>query len=276
MFEVLAVEQVFAAYGLTESTGICTITGAGDPIETIALTSARVDNVQLHARNGPAGCEGDCFDRVTGAGNRAYACRLRQPIGREYLFHREHFEHIADKRGSYRCGAGDGDPQGRETPLFGTGLGHQSVTAACTALPFATLDLDRLTSAIDDDGVTVLQGPPTMFHGLVAKARAEKRRFPTLRVAVTGAASIAPTLVRDMFEVLGVEQVFAAYGLTESTGICTITGAGDPIETIALTSGRPIPGMQLDIVDPGGRSTPTGVSGEILVRGINRDGGLSR
>ena len=60
-----------------------------------------------------------------------------------------------------------------------------SVTAACTALPFATLDLDRLTSAIDDDGVTVLQGPPTMFHGLVAKARAEKRGFPTLRVAVT-------------------------------------------------------------------------------------------
>jgi acyl-CoA synthetase (AMP-forming)/AMP-acid ligase II len=144
-----------------------------------------------------------------------------------------------------------------------------SVTAGCAALPFATFDLDRLVGAIEDHGVTVLQGPPTMFQALVAKARAESRRFSTLRVAVTGAATIAPSLIRDMLDVLGVEQAFAAYGLTETTGICTITRAGDPVETIAETSGRPVPDVEVNIVDEEGRGVPMGTRGEIVVRGFN-------
>ena len=144
-----------------------------------------------------------------------------------------------------------------------------SVTAGCAALPFAIFDLEQLMVAIDDDGVTVLQGPPTMFQGLVARARTEGRHLSTLRVAVTGAATVAPSLVREMLEVLGVEQVFTAYGLTETTGICTITRAGDPVETIAATSGRPVPHVEVDIVDQNDRSVPVGTRGEIVVRGFN-------
>jgi HIP---CoA ligase len=144
-----------------------------------------------------------------------------------------------------------------------------SVTAGCVALPFATFDLERLIEAIDHEGVTVLQGPPTMFQGLVSRARADGRRFSTLRVAVTGAATIAPTLIGEMLEVLGVDQVFTAYGLTETTGICTITRAGDPVATIAETSGRPVPHVDLAIVDEAGRSVPMGARGEIVVRGFN-------
>jgi HIP---CoA ligase len=144
-----------------------------------------------------------------------------------------------------------------------------SVTAGCTAIPFATLDLERLTAAIDQGQVTVMQGPPTMFQGLVAKAREAGRRFSNLRVAVTGAATIAPTLIRDMAAVLGVKHVFTAYGLTESTGVCTITSADDPAGTIAESSGRPVPGVELDIVDQDGRSVPGAARGEIVVRGFN-------
>jgi acyl-CoA synthetase (AMP-forming)/AMP-acid ligase II len=144
-----------------------------------------------------------------------------------------------------------------------------SVTAGCAALPFATFDLDRLIAAIEDDGVTVLQGPPTVFQGLVARARADSRRYSTLRVAVTGAATIAPSLIREMLDVLGVEQAFAAYGLTETTGICTITRAGDRVETIAETSGRPVPHVEVNIVDEEGRRLPAGARGEIVVRGFN-------
>jgi HIP---CoA ligase len=103
----------------------------------------------------------------------------------------------------------------------------------------------------------------------VSRARADGRRFSTLRVAVTGAATIAPTLIGEMLEVLGVDHVFTAYGLTETTGICTITRAGDPVATIAETSGRPVPHVDLAIVAEDGRSVPTGNRGEILVRGFN-------
>jgi HIP---CoA ligase len=144
-----------------------------------------------------------------------------------------------------------------------------SVTAGCAALPLATFDLERLITAIDDDGITVLQGPPTMFQGLVARARTEGRRLSTLRIAVTGAATVAPSLIREMLEVLGVDRVFTAYGLTETTGICTITRDSDSVETIAETSGRPVPHVDVDIVDQHDRSVPAGTRGEIVVRGFN-------
>ncbi len=171
-------------------------------------------------------------------------------------------------------GLGAGDRYPVVAPFSHIG-GHKtgllaSVTAGCVALPFATFDLERLIGSMDDDGVTVLQGPPTMFQALVGRARAEGRRLSTtLRLAVTGAATIAPTLIQEILEVLGVDHVFTAYGLTETTGICTITRAGDPVQTIAETSGRPVPHVELDIVDQDGRSVPVGARGEILVRGFN-------
>jgi acyl-CoA synthetase (AMP-forming)/AMP-acid ligase II len=127
-----------------------------------------------------------------------------------------------------------------------------------------------LVDTIEADRVTVLQGPPTMFHALIAQARqSDPGRFRSLRVAITGAATIPPALIRDLSEVLGVRSVFAAYGLSESTGVCTITRAGDPIDAIAETSGRPIPGVEVRTVDPDGRLLAAGEQGEIVVRGFN-------
>jgi acyl-CoA synthetase (AMP-forming)/AMP-acid ligase II len=144
-----------------------------------------------------------------------------------------------------------------------------SVTAGCAARPWATLDLDGLVETIDSGGVSILQGPPTMFHGLVARARLERRRFSTLRVAVTGAAIIAPALIRDMLDWLGVENVFTSYGLSESTGMCTITRPGDAAEIVAETSGRPVEGIEVEVVDEQGDPLPAGARGEIVVRGFN-------
>jgi acyl-CoA synthetase (AMP-forming)/AMP-acid ligase II len=162
------------------------------------------------------------------------------------------------------------------SPLSHIG-GHKTgllaaLVAGATSYPFATLDLDRLTDLVEAEGATVLQGPPTMFHALNARARTEPHRLSSLRVGVTGGSVIPPTLVRAMIEVLGLESVVTAYGLTETTGICTITRPGDAVETIAETSGRPIASVEVKITDP---ENPTnaalvsGEQGEILVRGFN-------
>ncbi len=57
---------------------------------------------------------------------------------------------------------------GHKTGLLAT------ITAGATAFPFPTLDITRLIETIETHGVTVLQGPPTMFHALVAAARASR------------------------------------------------------------------------------------------------------
>jgi acyl-CoA synthetase (AMP-forming)/AMP-acid ligase II len=65
---------------------------------------------------------------------------------------------------------------------------------------------------------------------------------------------------------LGFDTVLTAYGLTESCGTVTMCRRDYPAETIARTSGRAIPGLEVRaVVD--GRSVPAGEPGEIVVRG---------
>ena len=116
--------------------------------------------------------------------------------------------------------------------------------------------------------VTVIQGPPTLFHALIERARGGTSEFASLRVGVTGAAVIPPTLVRDLFEVLGLSSVVTSYGLTETTGVCTMTRPGDPVEVVAETSGRPIAGVDVRIIDEAGAQVAAAEQGQIVVQGI--------
>jgi acyl-CoA synthetase (AMP-forming)/AMP-acid ligase II len=151
--------------------------------------------------------------------------------------------------------------------------GHKTGLLAClvagaTTGPVATFDPDSFERMVAEHDVTVVQGPPTLFHALIERARQGSDALATLRVGVTGAAVIPPTLVRDMLHVLGLQLVVTAYGLTETTGVCTMTRPGDPIDVVAETSGRPIEGVEVRIVDESGASLPPGSRGEIAVRGI--------
>jgi len=91
----------------------------------------------------------------------------------------------------------------------------------------------------------------------------------TLRLAVTGAAAIPVELIQRMHDELGFETVITGYGLTECCGIVTMCRFDDDPETIATTSGRAIPGVEVRCIDPEGREVPRGEPGEVVVRGYN-------
>lgn len=151
--------------------------------------------------------------------------------------------------------------------------GHKTGLLAClvsgaAALPLASFDPERFEALAADHCVTVIQGPPTLFRSLIEGARGGTPAFASLRVGVTGAAVIPPTLVRDMLEVLGLSSVVTSYGLTETTGVCTMTRPGDPVDVVAETSGRPIAGVELRIIDEAGAQVAAGERGQIVVQGI--------
>ncbi|MNN41668.1 Long-chain-fatty-acid--CoA ligase [compost metagenome] len=86
---------------------------------------------------------------------------------------------------------------------------------------------------------------------------------------MTGASAIAPALIERMRDELGFATVITGYGLTESCGFATLTRAGDDADTVAGTSGRAMPGIELRCVDAQGAPAETGEPGEVLVRGYN-------
>lgn len=141
--------------------------------------------------------------------------------------------------------------------------------AGATVLPQPVFDVAETCRRIEDQRVTVLPGPPAIYQSILLFPDRKKRDFSTLRVAVTGAASIPVTLIEQMFDELKLETVLTAYGLTESCGVVTMCRQGDAPELIAKTSGRAIPGVELRIVDSQLQEVPVGEPGQIIVRGYN-------
>jgi len=128
-----------------------------------------------------------------------------------------------------------------------------------TVYPQATFDPAAVLARIPRDRISVLPGPPTLYQTLLARPDLREYDLSSLRLAVTGAAVIPVELVRRMRRELGFQTVITGYGLTEATGIATMCRDGDDEETIAATSGRAIPGVEVAIRD----------DGEIVVRGYN-------
>jgi HIP---CoA ligase len=145
-----------------------------------------------------------------------------------------------------------------------------SLIRGVTVYPVPILDAGKMLELIRDEQITVLPGPPTLFQALLAEPEAaRKAALTSLRVSVTGATSISPALIARMRDDLGIKTVLTAYGLTETCGTVTVTDETDDPETVATTVGRPLPGVELRIVDEAGRDLAVGEAGELLVRGFN-------
>jgi acyl-CoA synthetase (AMP-forming)/AMP-acid ligase II len=153
---------------------------------------------------------------------------------------------------------------------FGYKAGWLScIIRGATALPHPVFDVPAVLERIGKERINVLPGPPTLYQSILAHPERSKYDLSSLRLAVTGAAAIPVELVKRMRRDLGFDVVITAYGLTECCGTVTMCLQDDDAETIATTSGRAIPGVEVRCVDAKGREVSRGEAGEVVVRGYN-------
>lgn len=129
-----------------------------------------------------------------------------------------------------------------------------SFIRGATMVPVPVFDVDRVVELIAQERITMLPGPPTLYHSLLAVK--DKSRLSTLRAGVTGAADIPVELIRRVHEELPFRTLATGYGLTEA-GTVTLSRPGDTFEDIATTAGVACDGVEMRIAD----------DGEVLVRG---------
>jgi acyl-CoA synthetase (AMP-forming)/AMP-acid ligase II len=144
-----------------------------------------------------------------------------------------------------------------------------SLMRGATVYPQLVFDVEQTLERVKRDRITVLPGPPTLYQSILSYPDRENYDLSSLRLAVTGAAVIPVELVRRMRRDLAFETVITGYGLTETCGVVSMCRFDDDPETIANTSGRAIPGVEVACVDPTGREVARGQPGEIVVRGYN-------
>ncbi len=153
---------------------------------------------------------------------------------------------------------------------FGYKAGWLSaLMTGATIHPQAVFDVDQVLERVSAEQITMLPGPPTLFHTILDHPRRHEYDLSTLRLAVTGAAAIPVELITRMRDELTFETIITGYGLTEASGIATMCRFDDDPETIATTSGRAIPDVEVLVVDDAGTEVPRGQPGEIVIRGYN-------
>jgi acyl-CoA synthetase (AMP-forming)/AMP-acid ligase II len=152
----------------------------------------------------------------------------------------------------------EGDRYLMINPYFHTfGLKAGLVAAflrGATMLPVAAFDIDRVVELIAAERITMLPGPPTLYHSLLAVQ--DKGKLATLRAGVTGAADIPVELVHRIHDELPFQTLMTGYGLTEA-GNVTLSRPGDSFEDVATTAGLPCEDIEVRVAD----------DGEVLVRG---------
>jgi acyl-CoA synthetase (AMP-forming)/AMP-acid ligase II len=158
-------------------------------------------------------------------------------------------------------------------PFFHS-FGYKAGWLACvmqgaTAIPHQVFDVPVILERIGKDRISMLPGPPTIYQSILANPDLASFDISNLRLAVTGAAPTPVELIRRMKAELGFETVITGYRLTETCGVVSMCRYDDDPETIATTSGRAIPDVEVRCVDPEGAEVPRGEPGEVVVRGYN-------
>jgi long-chain acyl-CoA synthetase len=119
------------------------------------------------------------------------------------------------------------------------------------------------------EGVTIFNGVPTMYIGLL-EAAPKADRLPVLRICVSGGASL-PVAVLERFTETFHATIFEGYGLSETSP--TATTNQPSFGTRPGTVGHPVWGVEVEVarpeLDDRIELLPAGELGEIVIRGHN-------
>lgn len=157
-------------------------------------------------------------------------------------------------------------------PLFHV-FGLSSILNTCVLLGGTMTLMPRFDPAgvldvIARDRVTVFEGVPTMFFGLLGVAGLADYDLSSLRITVSGGAPI-PAEVIDTFERSFGVTILEGYGLSETASTTSFNSSAAQRKVYSV--GKPIWGVRVQIWDRDQRPLPAGKDhvGEIVVRGAN-------
>jgi long-chain acyl-CoA synthetase len=135
--------------------------------------------------------------------------------------------------------------------LYGLGPGLLQVAAAgATAVLMDSFHADTALDACVEHRVTAIVGVPAMYQAFAAvPAERLAEAMATVRLLTSGAAPLQPAVLTALRQATGL-SVFEGYGLTETGPVLTSTLVGGQAK--AGSVGRPLPGVELAIVDSDG------------------------
>ena len=109
---------------------------------------------------------------------------------------------------------------------------------------------------------------PPLTLGTLRSPLYAKDAFAFVRTVVNVSPPDTQNLIQSLLPASA--ALLNDFGMTEGAGIITMTWPNDPAGQRLNSNGRPLPGIEVRIVEPGtGEAVSGGVEGEISFRGVN-------
>jgi len=158
------------------------------------------------------------------------------------------------------------------SPLFHVSGCHSTLVVGLLAgvklvMPVGRFVPDDALRLIEEHGVTLWATVPTMVWRVCEHPDRHSYDTSTVRTVAFGGSPSAEELqrkVRDTFP--NVASTSNAYGLTETSSVATVISGQEALDRPASV-GRPVPTVQVKVVDAAGNTLGPGETGEVCITG---------
>ena len=166
------------------------------------------------------------------------------------------------------------DNRGGPAMITGAPVGHGIGMLAALLIPvfrrseihlIDVWDPGRVLRAMLEDGLSAGQGSTYFLTSLLDHPDFDRARHGPLMPFIGLGGSAVPAAVGERCATLGIE-IARSFGSTEHPSITGCTPAA-PHDKRVNTDGRPLPGVEIRLVDEDGNDVETGMPGEIWSRG---------
>jgi acyl-CoA synthetase (AMP-forming)/AMP-acid ligase II len=131
----------------------------------------------------------------------------------------------------------------------------------------------RVMDALETYRVTTVFLPPTVIYALLAHLDVRNRDFSSLQNMIYAAAPMSVDKLKAAIEIFG-PVMSQTFGQAEAPMVCTILTRDDHVEALQhgddsrlASCGKPALLTQVAIVDNAGNEVPSGIVGEVVVKG---------
>ena len=150
---------------------------------------------------------------------------------------------------------------------FGQTCGlNSAVACGATLTMIPRFEPHKALEVLQRDKVTIMQGVPTMYVALLQDPAHKDYDVSTLRLAVSGGASLPVEVLRGFEKEFGV-ILLEGYGLSETSPVASFNHADR--ERKAGSIGTPVRDVEMRLIDADWNDTPDGEIGEIAIKGPN-------
>ena len=153
---------------------------------------------------------------------------------------------------------------------FGCVLGTMCcvVHGAAMIIPGESFQATATLEAIEKERATAIYGVPTMFIAELQDPSFAGRDLSSLRTGIMAGSPCPIEIMRQVIDRMGAREMTIAYGLTEASPVITQTRTDDPLELRVETVGRPIPDIEVKVIDAAtGETLSDNQPGELCTRG---------